>query len=327
MQQPPLSPGIEEEGHPAREFRKFEPHIDYDKKYPKGYWVDIVSWSGMDIPQISKITNLPKYILETKLHDNAYPRAEKHEDTISFFLKVPVISVDPQDNRRWLISWHGLLIILSGSAIISIAQEQSFNKERIADALQRTEENSEALQVIRLILQDILTSINDMIGGADEQLLFLETEQTQRIPTNFLKMIYQIRKELGYIKSWLLHTREGLDFITTIRSNGKNEEIRYLASLMDRCNMLANNADATQTSFSELSDYYLDTNGYQINRVMKFLAVLTALTMPPALIGGLLGMNLIDQPWSATLPQIITIVSMIMLFTTWIYYNSGWLTR
>lgn len=323
----PLSGGNSGADQKPRNFQKSVVVAGRDNTYPDGCWIDIVSWSGKDIPLLSEITHLPEYILETKLHDNAYPRAEEHDDSISFFLKLPVIITDSQDKRRWNITWHGLLIILSGSSIISIAQRRSYNRDQIAEKIQIPEERGVGLQVFRLILHDTLTIIGDMIGGADEQLIFLETEQTNRIPANFLKMIYQIRKELGYIISWLLHTREGLDLITTAKDDEINGEIRHLASLVDRCNMLANNAAATQTSFSELSDYYLDSNGYQMNRVMKFLAVLTALTMPPALIGGLLGMNLIDQPWSATLPQIITAISMVMLLTTWVYFNLGWFTR
>ena len=64
-----------------------------------------------------------------------------------------------------------------------------------------------------------------------------------------------------------------------------------------------------------------------MNRVMKILAVLTALTMVPAIVGGLLGMNLIGNPWPATLLQMVTIVGLVMVLTAWVFFNLGWLKR
>jgi Mg2+ and Co2+ transporter CorA len=74
-------------------------------------------------------------------------------------------------------------------------------------------------------------------------------------------------------------------------------------------------------------DFYLNTTSFSMNRVMKILAVLTALTMVPAIVGGLLGMNLIDNPWPATLLQMVTIVGLVMVLTAWVYFNLGWLKR
>lgn len=178
-----------------------------------------------------------------------------------------------------------------------------------------------------MLIKKAMDTIDEMITGVDEQLPFLESEQTDRVPKNFLKRIYIIRRELGYITSWLLHTREGLDLITTEPSIIEIKEREKLSTLMDKCSKLSDNASATQTAFSDLSGYYPDSNGFQLNQVMKFLAVLTALKVTPAITGGLLGMNLIDQPWSATLPQIITVIGLVMLFTTWVYYRLGWFTR
>jgi len=89
--------------------------------------------------------------------------------------------------------------------------------------------------------------------------------------------------------------------------------------------LLYDNADHVSDSFSWMVDYYLNTTSFSMNRVMKILAVLTAMTMIPTLIGGLLGMNLIDNPWPATLLEMITVVGLLMILTAWVYYNLGWL--
>jgi hypothetical protein len=49
--------------------------------------------------------------------------------------------------------------------------------------------------------------------------------------------------------------------------------------------------------------------------------------MVPAIVEGLLGMNLIGNPWSTTLLQMVTIVGLVMVLTAWVYFNPGWLKR
>jgi len=36
-------------------------------------------------------------------------------------------------------------------------------------------------------------------------------------------------------------------------------------------------------------------------------------------------MNLIGNPWPATLLQMVSVVALVMLMTAWVYYNIGWL--
>ena len=96
-------------------------------------------------------------------------------------------------------------------------------------------------------------------------------------------------------------------------------------SLIDRCSLLSDSAQHVSDSFAWMVDFYLNTTSFSMNRVMKILAVLTALTMVPTLVGGLLGMNLIGNPWPVTLLQMVSVVALVMLVTAWIYYNLGWL--
>ena len=62
-----------------------------------------------------------------------------------------------------------------------------------------------------------------------------------------------------------------------------------------------------------------------MNRVMRVLAILSALGLVPAVVGGLLGMNLIDNPWPATLPQVAFGVAWAMLFALYLFFAKGWI--
>jgi Mg2+ and Co2+ transporter CorA len=74
-----------------------------------------------------------------------------------------------------------------------------------------------------------------------------------------------------------------------------------------------------------LVDLRLNVSSFQMNRVMRLLALLTALALIPATIGGLLGMNLNDAPYYGTLPQIAFGVGVAMMLSLYIFAIKGWL--
>lgn len=72
-------------------------------------------------------------------------------------------------------------------------------------------------------------------------------------------------------------------------------------------------------------DLHLNVVSFEMNRVMRVLAVISALGLIPAVVGGLLGMNLIDNPWPVTLPQIAFAVLFAMVLGLYFFVVKGWL--
>jgi Mg2+ and Co2+ transporter CorA len=62
-----------------------------------------------------------------------------------------------------------------------------------------------------------------------------------------------------------------------------------------------------------------------MNRVMRILAVVSVLGLFPAVIGGLFGMNLIDNPWHFTLPQVAFAICFLMVSCLYFFFVKGWL--
>lgn len=59
--------------------------------------------------------------------------------------------------------------------------------------------------------------------------------------------------------------------------------------------------------------------------VMRVLAILSALGLIPAVVGGLLGMNVAGNPWVVTLPQVVYCVSVGMSLALYLFLIKGWL--
>jgi len=78
-------------------------------------------------------------------------------------------------------------------------------------------------------------------------------------------------------------------------------------------------------TFGAQVDFQLNVSSFQMNKVMRVLAVLTALTIIPAVTGGLLGMNIAGKTWSPNLEQVSFGVAVGMAFCLYIFAVNGWM--
>ena len=58
---------------------------------------------------------------------------------------------------------------------------------------------------------------------------------------------------------------------------------------------------------------------------MRLLAIVSTLALIPAVVGGLLGMNLGDAPWPVTLGQVAFGTLVLMLGVLYSFMAKGWL--
>jgi len=62
-----------------------------------------------------------------------------------------------------------------------------------------------------------------------------------------------------------------------------------------------------------------------MNRFMRLLAIVSSLALIPTIIGGLLGMNVMGNPWPVTLSQIAFGTLILMLCVLYAFMAKGWL--
>jgi Mg2+ and Co2+ transporter CorA len=78
-------------------------------------------------------------------------------------------------------------------------------------------------------------------------------------------------------------------------------------------------------SVHSVIDLHVNMVSFGMNRFMRLLAVVSALGLIPAVVGGLLGMNVAGNPWQVTLAQVGFGVSMAMLACLYVFLVRGWL--
>ena len=298
------------------------------KDYGGDLWCDISSVSDNDIPELGKLFGSASYMIGIKMNLRAYPQAERVGDLSIVFAKVPTLETDPDDSRKVYLSWDGLLFADDGHRVVTLSRNEVASIARIPQ-----EAESEGLPltspaIAYIIMRDSLNIVESLIMTAEEELMALESLTFDNLPPRFLSAVFQMKKEMGIIISWLIHLKEVLSQIedkNVVLHGWSEEDGRRFKSLLDRCGYIYDAASNCNDNLSDLIDFYINSSSFQMNRVMKVLAVLTALTIFPVVVGGLLGTNIIGNPWDITLAHLVTLVVLSMLATGWVYYKLGWL--
>ena len=83
--------------------------------------------------------------------------------------------------------------------------------------------------------------------------------------------------------------------------------------------------EKTQEALLTLLDTHLNMASYDVNRFMRLLAVVSSLAIIPTIVGGLLGMNILGNPWPVTLAQVAFGTFVLMLGVLYAFMAKGWL--
>jgi Mg2+ and Co2+ transporter CorA len=167
--------------------------------------------------------------------------------------------------------------------------------------------------------------INDQLETAIMQ---IEIDQAALNDRVFLDRTFRLRGEITRVRSSLKHLSQVLRRMAHQQVAIKGFEVvprPAFAVLADDADNVYESIDDLMVSLGALVDLRLNVSSFQMNKVMRVLAVLTALTLIPAVTGGLLGMNLSDNPWPATLQQVSFGVAVGMALCLYIFAVKGWL--
>jgi Mg2+ and Co2+ transporter CorA len=161
----------------------------------------------------------------------------------------------------------------------------------------------------------------------------------ERIPIDktspeFLHKTFLFKKEIQQVSDNLWHFHQVLDQIINkedLLSLGIDDNHRRnFNTLHSESKYICRTARNVRESLSSLIELHINTVSYDLNRVMKVIAVITCLAIIPSVIGGLLGVNLVTQSGNSIgfqlfIPEVVFLVCSLMLLGLYAFYKIGWL--
>lgn len=222
-------------------------------------------------------------------------------------------------------------VMLIGAAenVVVLSRERTdlerLVEERLAGLAPDTPRMVGAMAALAGVIVNAYTSVTENL---ELSLMGIETELAGLGDEGFLGRTFQLRADILRVRSSLKHLKSVMRELSRgqLSIPGLDEADRELFGLLaDDTTDLYDNIEDLRESLQALVDLRLNVSSFQMNRVMRLLALLTALALIPAIAGGLLGMNLQDSPWSASLAQVSFGVAAGMALSLYVFAIKGWL--
>jgi magnesium transporter len=312
-------------------------------------WINIESLKDIDyIKRIEKIYNIHPLTIEDALDTKHQPKVETFEnyryislksirqekkfhlikeDNKKYFSKSDIKKIREQlDDMEEFIIEH-ISIIIMKNVLITI---QEIPGDSFGDIRKRILENIG--QIRKMGTEYLAYSLIDAV--VDEYFLSLahleddiedfEDRATKTDNDSFISEIQETKKYLFQIKRAMLPLRENLMLISR-QDMLTNEALKpFLQDLRENLSNAIESVETYREWLTNIMDVNLSVLSYQLNKVMKILAVISAIFIPLTFVAGIYGMNFefmpeLTKPWGYPLVlgfMGLIALSMVVLFKT-----------
>jgi Mg2+ and Co2+ transporter CorA len=159
----------------------------------------------------------------------------------------------------------------------------------------------------------------------DEEVHRLEAEEGGG---DFLRDSFRLRREMAARALDLWHVSR----VARALANGKAmlagidlRDEKALDNLLGEMESLYETLDKEKEEVKALIEHHINLKSFEMNKFLRLLAVVSFLGLIPSVVGGMLGMNVMGNPWPVTLGQVVFGVAMSMAVSLYVFAVKGWL--
>ncbi len=291
-------------------------------------WIHIANASEETSLRLSGLLGISEAQLRLRQVDELHPHVGRVQRTSLLFVQTGEIRYPTKPQEFVTIARKGAVIILRGPKILSVAPHGGdiFARARTALERPRTDAGPFALVVLPELLDSLLRDYREMFAEIEGEVAAIGAIPRSHLPNDFLARAYQLSKATQRLASSVVHLRVLLGRLGSgaVPLEGATEANRdTFAALGEETNYLSEIASDVTESLGHLTDVYVNQSSFDTNRILKVLAVLTALALIPGTIGGLLG---IDGPYDFILWEVVLFAGLGMLFAGYCFLKLGWLS-
>ncbi|KAF0246332.1 MAG: Mg2+ transporter protein CorA family [Planctomycetota bacterium] len=162
----------------------------------------------------------------------------------------------------------------------------------------------------------------------DEELRRFESIPISEGGRAFLEETFLLRREISAAALDLGHlasiVRSLADGRITLRGFNLGED-KFLDDLAAETGQLFDRVTTLKEDVQSLIELHINVKGFEMNNFLKLLAIVSFLGLIPTVVGGMLGMNVVGNPWPMTLGQVAFGVGMVAAVAMYVFAIKGWL--
>jgi Mg2+ and Co2+ transporter CorA len=283
---------------------------------PTNEWVHASNLAPERLIEIASAAEVPHVMIEAALQESSFPRIESGARWTALTISLPsegdAIHRDP------------ILLLVSENGVLSLAPHPLDLQQQPAESGALPWGPCCALHIIRLVL----ARDEDLAGRLERMVRQLEDVPVIESPESFFRQTFRLKRVLSTAKGDLWRLRGLLEMLADGRrllpGLGPNQR-ESVALLAEEADYLYETVDNVRESLLSLIELHLDIAAHDTNRFMRLMAIVTTLALIPAVVGGLLGMNLGEGPWPVTLGQVAFGTLVLALGVLYTFMAKGWL--
>jgi Mg2+ and Co2+ transporter CorA len=280
---------------------------------PGEAWMHAENLDAARVREMAAVVELPEVMVDAALRETSYPRLESTPRWCALALSLPGSAEQPRTPVLLLVGERHLL-----SLSLRPAQLQN------APGFETLPWGARCLLHV---IRDVLGRNERLADRVEDELRALEELDPNQSPGRFFETVFRLKRSTVLAKGDLWRLRTLLAMLADGRRHlpGLGEARDALKALSEQADYLHETVERAQEQLLTLLDLHLNIASYDVNRFMRLLAVVSSLALIPTIIGGLLGMNILGNPWPVTLAQVAFGTFILMLGVLYAFMAKGWL--
>jgi len=294
-------------------------------------WIDIYNISDEGFSRLSKILQIAEPHFKSSLIDEIYPHIDYLQSASFIFLQSGEIKYPETSSNYLTISRTGFIMICTSTKLISISRHDIdlLNKVSVANLKKFSNlGNSFLVSVLYAVLDSLLDEYRSLLSELEINVIHIGDLPRSKLPRDFLARIYELTKEVSRLDSNLVHFKDMLGIIISkqVPLAGFGEgSVEAFQILQDGASYLKEISDELVENLKSIIELYINQESFETNRILKILAVVTSVAVIPAAVSGMLGMNLLGQPYQAHLWEVVLGIGISASFAIYSFIKLGWL--
>lgn len=293
---------------------------------PAETWLDLQDFGEPDLDFVSGLIHLPRAVLASKTVQKSFPHIDVSPAYTTIFLWDSRIADDGAASVD--VSRQSLLIVLVGTNIVTVSTGSSGLVPCVAAEGGSGQGSSLRARVLHAIMRKKVADCTEIVRALERETAAMEEAPVGKATTAFLEETFRVKKVIQQMRYGLSHLRQVLATLKAGKATQfelDEDSLGLISLLHEEVEYLYGTLETVRDNLISLIELHINAVSFDMNRVMRILAVITCLALVPAVIGGLLGENLADSPYPVSIFEISFLVASLMLLGLYAFWRQGWL--
>lgn len=200
----------------------------------KPLWIDMQNIHENDLKFVEEVTGIPRYILESKLIQESFPRIDFFKGFTIILLWDSIVDSPGSGKGSLNINTNEMLVICADTRIITLSTARSDIFDRILHNETPSGLDDITIGVLHSLLKLKVRDYGEIIQTIERRTIGFEEIPVNKTSPKFLEETFQFKKEIQKIISNLWHFNQVLDYmkVNKVALNGINDSHTPLFNIL-----------------------------------------------------------------------------------------------